>query len=106
MTYERKSAGGGNITEMLKGVWKEYPCASEMRIGDPTDTRKFKAMYANDKEQNVYLITNPATWPEKLVCGRYVKIRPEPELLGKLGDGPKDAGIPWSPKDEKKQISF
>lgn len=84
MSYAQQ--GGPNITQILTRVWPEYKCASQMRVGDPNDTEKYKSMYTNDKEQMVYLITNPASWPVKKVGGRIVTIRPEPEKLGKVSE--------------------
>lgn len=92
-----KPKGQINITEALKRVWPEYPVASEMPVGDKTDTRLYKSMYAEDSTQTVYLIVNPATWEEREVPGSWpVKIRPKPIVLGKIADytGPTELPAP------------
>lgn len=98
-----------NITEALRRVWQAYPCASEMPEGDSTDTRRYKAMRADDPSQTVYLIANPSSWVEKRVAGRRVRIRPIPEVLGKLSDGLKDdAPIAEGPRGDReaRQIAW
>ena len=88
-----------NTAETLKRVWPEYKCASEMREGDPTDTERYKAIYANDSTGTVYLITNPASWQREERRGITTVFRPKPQVLGKITEysGPLEDALTGPP---------